>query len=73
MSEDTKAIPDSAPPRDDSGATDGRTEEQLLADIVKSSEFVPNEEQSLPVEQVPEVDPEAVSYTHLTLPTIYSV
>ena len=58
MSEDTKAIPDSAPPRDDSGATDGRTEEQLLADIVKSSEFVPNEEQSLPVEQVPEVDPE---------------
>ena len=58
MSEDTKAIPDSAPPRDDSVATDGRTEEQLLADIVKSSEFVPNEEQSLPVEQVPEVDPD---------------
>ena len=58
MSEDTKAIPDSAPPRDDAGATDGRTEEQLLADIVSSSEFVPNEEQSLPVEQVPEVDPE---------------
>ena len=58
MSEDTKAIPDSAPPRDDAGATDGRTQEQLLADIVSSSEFVPNEEQSLPVEQVPEVDPE---------------
>ena len=58
MSEDTKAIPDSAPPRDDSGATDGRTQEQLLADIVSNSEFVPNEEQSLPVEQVPEIDPE---------------
>ncbi len=49
MSEDTKAIPDSAPPRDDSGATDGRTQEQLLADIVSNSEFVPNEEQSLPL------------------------
>ena len=58
MSEDTKAIPDSAPPRDDAVATDGRTEEQLLADIVSSSDFVPNEEQSLPEEQVPEIDPE---------------
>ena len=58
MSEDTKAIPDSTPPRDDAGATDGRTQEQLLADIVSSSDFVPNEEQSLPVEQVPEIDPD---------------
>ena len=58
MSKDTKAIPDSTPPRDDAVATDGRTEEQLLADIVSNSEFIPNDEQSLPEEQVPEIDPE---------------
>ena len=60
MSEDTKAIPDSTPPVDDSVATGGRTEEQLLADIVTNSEFISEEEQSLPVEQVPEIDPEAL-------------
>ena len=58
MSKDTKAIPDSTPPRDDAVATDGRTEEQLLTDIVSNSEFIPNDEQSLPEEQVPEIDPE---------------
>ena len=57
MSENTEATTDSTPPKDDSVAPDGRTQEQLLADIVSSSEFVPNEEQSLPTEQVPEIDP----------------
>ena len=57
MSENTEAITDSTPLKDDSVAPDGRTQEQLLADIVSSSEFVPNEEQSLPTEQVPEIDP----------------
>ena len=58
MSENTEATTDSTPPKDDSVATDGRTQEQLLADIVSNSDFVPNEEESLPVEQVPEVDPD---------------
>ena len=58
MSEDTKATTDSTPPKDDAVAEVGRTEEQLLADIIQSSDFVPNEEESLPVEQVPEVDPD---------------
>ena len=58
MSENTEARTDSTPPKDDSVAPDGRTQEQLLADIVSSSEFVPNEEQSLPEEQVPEIDPD---------------
>ena len=57
MSENTEATTDSTPPKDDSVAPDGRTQEQLLADIVSSSEFVPSEEQSLPTEQVPEIDP----------------
>jgi hypothetical protein len=48
---------DSTPTKDDSTAPDGRTQEQLLADIVSNSEFVPKEEESLPEEQVPEVDP----------------
>ena len=39
---------------DDSIATGGQTEEQLLADIVQNSQFV----QPLPNEQVPELDPE---------------
>ena len=39
---------------DDSIATGGQTEEQLLADIVRNSDFV----QPLPDEQVPELDPE---------------
>ena len=58
MSENTEARTDSTPPKDDSVAPDGRTQAQLLADIVSNSEFVPNEEQSLPVEQVPEIDPD---------------
>ena len=58
MSENTEARTDSTPPKDDSVAPDGRTQEQLLADIVSNSEFVPNEEQSLPEEQVPEIDPD---------------
>tara|TARA_Y100001973_G_scaffold22480_1_gene33531 strand:+ start:745 stop:1863 length:1119 start_codon:yes stop_codon:yes gene_type:complete len=58
MSENTEAITDSTPPKDDSAAPDGRTQEQLLADIVSNSDFVPNEEQSLPEEQVPEIDPD---------------
>ena len=47
---------DSTPSKDDSIAPDGRTQEQLLADIVSNSDFVPKEE-SLPEKQVPEVDP----------------
>lgn len=39
---------------DDTVAEVGRTEEQLLADIVRNSEFV----EPLPEEQVPELDPE---------------
>jgi FtsZ-binding cell division protein ZapB len=46
----------STPLKDDAAAPDGRTQEQLLADIVSNSDFIPNEE-SLPEEQVPEVDP----------------
>ena len=48
----TEATTDSTPPRDDSIATESRTEEALLADIVKNSDFV----QTLPNEQVPEDD-----------------
>ena len=46
----------STPSKDDAAAPDGRTQEQLLADIVSNSDFIPKEE-SLPEEQVPEVDP----------------
>mgnify|MGYP003124636853 CR=1 FL=1 len=46
----------STPLKDDAAAPDGRTQEQLLADIVSNSDFIPKEE-SLPEEQVPEVDP----------------
>ena len=52
----TEAEVASTPPADDAIAKDGRTEEQLLADIISNSDFVPKEE-SLPEEQVPEVDP----------------
>ena len=45
-------------PKDDSQADVGRTEDQLLADIVRNSDFIPNDEESLPEEQVPELDPE---------------
>ena len=45
-------------PKDDSQADVGRTEDQLLADIVRNSDFLPNDEESLPEEQVPELDPE---------------
>jgi len=54
--DNTAAIPDSTP-RDDSVATGGQTEEKLLADIISNSQFVKNEE-SLPTEQVPKLDPE---------------
>jgi len=56
MAKNTEAKVDSTP-TDDSTATDSRTEEQLLADIVRNSEFTENEE-SLPTEQVPELDTE---------------
>jgi len=52
VDKNTEATKDSTPPRDDSIATDSRTEEALLADIVRNSDFV----ESLPNEQVPEVD-----------------
>ena len=52
----TEAEVASTPPMDDAIAKDGRTQEQLLADIISNSDFVPKEE-SLPEEQVPEVDP----------------
>lgn len=55
--ENTEMAVPSTPLKDDVTISGGRSEEQLLADIVSNSEFVPNEEQSLPVEQVPEVDP----------------
>jgi len=54
MENNTEATVDSTQP-DDSIATDSRTEEQLLADIVANSEFT----ESLPNEQdVPELDTE---------------
>jgi uncharacterized membrane protein len=53
MDNNTEAKVDSTQ-QDDSQANVGRTEDQLLADIVKSSPFT----QSLPEEQVPELDPE---------------
>ena len=53
MDNNTEAQVDSTQ-QDDSQANVGRTEDQLLADIVKSSPFT----QSLPEEQVPELDPE---------------
>jgi len=56
MAKNTEAKVDSTP-MDDSTATDSRTEEQLLADIVRNSEFTENEE-SLTTEQVPELDTE---------------
>ena len=52
----TEAEVTSTPPVDDVAAPDGRTQEQLLADIVSNSDFIPKEE-SLPEEQIPEVDP----------------
>ena len=52
----TEAEVASTPPADDAIAKDGRTQEQLLADIISNSDFIPKEE-SLPEEQVPEVDP----------------
>ena len=53
MAKNTEAQVDSTP-QDDSIATDSRTEEQMLADIVRNSDFV----ESLPNEQVPEGDTE---------------
>ena len=52
VDKDTEATTDSTPTKDDSIATESRTEEALLADIVRNSDFV----ESLPNEQVPEVD-----------------
>ena len=57
MDNNTEAQVDSTQ-ADDSQANVGRTEDQLLADIIRNSDFVSNEEQSLPEEQVPELDPE---------------
>jgi hypothetical protein len=56
MARNTEAKVDSTQ-QDDSIATDSRTEEQMLADIVRNSDFTENEE-SLPPEQVPELDTE---------------
>ena len=42
---------------DDSVADGGQTEEKLLADIISNSQFVKSEE-SLPTEQVPQLDPD---------------
>jgi hypothetical protein len=42
---------------DDSVATGGRTEENMLADIISNSKFT-NSDESLPTEQVPKLDPE---------------
>ena len=52
VDKNTEATTDSTLPKDDSIATESRTEEALLADIVRNSDFV----ESLPNEQVPEVD-----------------
>ena len=57
MDNNTEAQVDSTQ-QDDSQADVGRTEEQLLADIVRNSDFVSNDEESLPEEQVPELDSE---------------
>jgi hypothetical protein len=57
MDNDAEAQVDSTQ-QDDSQADVGRTEDQLLADIVRNSDFIPNDEESLPEEQVPELDPE---------------
>jgi len=54
MDKNTEAQVDSTQ-LDDSAATDSRTEEQMLADIVRNSAFTDNEE-SLPSEQIPEGD-----------------
>lgn len=54
MDKNTEAQVDSTQ-QDDSAATDSRTEEQMLADIVRNSAFTDNEE-SLPSEQIPEGD-----------------
>lgn len=56
MMDNTAAQTDSTQ-MDDSVANGGQTEEKLLADIISNSQFVKNEE-SLPNEQVPELDPE---------------
>ena len=56
MDNNTEAQVDSTQ-QDDSQADVGRTEDQLLADIVRNSDFVPNDEESLSEEQVPELDP----------------
>ena len=57
MDNNTEAQVDSTQ-QDDSQADVGRTEDQLLADIVRNSDFISNDEESLPEEQVPELDPE---------------
>jgi hypothetical protein len=55
--EDTNATPDSTQ-LDDSVATgESRTEEAMLADIIRNTEFLSDEE-SLPDEQVPQLDAE---------------
>jgi len=55
--EDTNATPDSTQ-LDDSVATgESRTEEAMLADIIRNTEFLSDEE-SLPNEQVPQLDAE---------------
>ena len=57
MDNNTEAQVDSTQ-SDESQANVDQTADQLLADIVRNSDFVPNDEESLPEEQVPELDPE---------------
>tara|TARA_B100000214_G_scaffold369699_1_gene343192 strand:+ start:169 stop:1281 length:1113 start_codon:yes stop_codon:yes gene_type:complete len=57
MDNNTEAQVDSTQ-SDESQANVDQTADQLLADIVRNSDFVPNNEESLPTEQVPELDPE---------------
>jgi hypothetical protein len=56
MDSNTEARVDSTQ-MDESQANVDQTADQLLADIVRNSDFVPNDEKSLPEEQVPELDP----------------
>ena len=57
MDNNTEAQVDSTQ-SDESQANVDQTADQLLADIVRNSDFISNDEESLPEEQVPELDPE---------------
>lgn len=59
MSKNTEAQIDSTQLDDSNAEVAGQTEDSLLADILRNSEFVG---ESLPEEQVPELDPEESDY-----------